>query len=126
MPYDTLRIIASVKIICRSCNYFRFTADDLRRTAFFTAVANDQTLRGNALYEKIVGCNFPSILVSGYLERKITKTSRSSDFYAQEAETAASSVGNTRDMSKIRLNQMNLTASRISLSMFKTSEVFPR
>jgi hypothetical protein len=83
-------------------------------------------LRGNALYEKIVGCDFPSIPVSGYLERKITKTSRSSDVYAQEVKTAASSVGNVQDMSKIRLNQMNLTASGISLSMFKTSDVFPR
>ena len=83
-------------------------------------------MRGNALYEKIVGCDFPSIPVSGYLERNMTKGSRLSNVYAEEVKTAASSVGNAKDMSKIRLNQMNLTASRISLSMFKTSEVFPR
>ena len=83
-------------------------------------------MRGTVLYEEIVGCGFPSLPVSGYLQRIIKKTSRSSDVYAQEVETAASSIGNARDMSKIRLNQMNLTASGIKLSMFKTSGVFPR
>ena len=53
----------------------------------------------------------------------MTKGSRLSNVYAEEVNTAASSVGNAEDMSRIRLNQMNLTASRISLSMFKTSEV---
>ena len=83
-------------------------------------------MRGNALYEKIVGCDFPSNPVSGYLERNMKKASRLSNVYAEEVKTAASSVGNAQDMSKIRLNQMNLTASRSRLSMFKTSEVFPR
>ena len=98
----------------------------LRRTAFFTAVAYDRKMRGTVLYEEIVGCDFPSLPVSSYLQRIITKTSRSSDVYAQEKETAASSVGNARYMSRIRLNQMNLTASGIRLPMFKTSGVFPR
>ena len=110
----------------RSYNYFRFTADDQRRTAFFTAVANDENMRGTVLYDEIVGCDFPSLPVSGYLQRTVTKKSRSSDVYAQEVGTAASSVGNARDMSRIRLNQINLTASGIRLSMFKTSDVFPR
>ena len=83
-------------------------------------------MRGTLLYEEIVGCNFPSLPVSDYLERRMTKTSRSSDAYAQEVETAASSVGNARDKSKIRLKEMDLTASGISLSMFKTSGVFPK
>jgi hypothetical protein len=74
----------------------------------------------------MVSCDFPSRPVVGYLERKIKKTSRSSDVYAQEAETAASSVGNVQNMSQIRLNQLDLTASGIRLSMFKTSDVFPK
>jgi hypothetical protein len=43
-------------------------------------------------YMRNTSCDFPSRPVVGYLERKITKNVKS-DAYAQEAETAASSVG---------------------------------
>ena len=102
---------------------------EIRRKAFFTSlvryVGGDIPLRGDALYDELVTCSFPvrPTIPGSYLRGN----ARKSDNFAVDARTMSSSAPKVPfDMSKLRLNQVDLAQSCINLSMFRTTPVFPK
>ena len=102
---------------------------EMRRKAFFTSlvrcVGGDIPLRGDALYDELVTCSFPvrPTIPGSYLHGN----ARKSDNFAVDARTMSSSAPKVPfDMSKLRLNQVDLARSCINLSMFRTTPVFPK
>ena len=73
----------------------------------------------------MISCGFPDDRNGYLIARRITKNSRRISEFAENV-TEASSVGGDYDISKIRLNQIDLVASNIKIKMFRTTEVFPK
>ena len=95
--------------------------------AFFTAVANDAQLRGDALYDELIACEFPDadVLDKLYILREFGNSVKKNDTSAENASKLTTAEIST-DLNQLRLNQINLPASGILVSVLKTNRMFAK